>query len=84
MCPLDTNLQNFVFGCLLRVLTVAASMRHMQQQKLATRKEAAFALNVSVRTIHRMLKAGQISFVRIRGAVRIPLEVIEKLAGVAA
>jgi excisionase family DNA binding protein len=39
----------------------------------------AEALSVSVRTVDRMLRDGQLPFVRVRGQVRIPITAIEKI-----
>jgi len=50
-----------------------------------TRKEAARDLNISVVTVDRMLKDGQLPRIRMRGSVRIPQSAISKiLNGVAA
>lgn len=42
-------------------------------EKLMTRKEAAEFLNVSIPTIDRMLRDGELPRIHIRGAVRIPM-----------
>jgi excisionase family DNA binding protein len=44
---------------------------------LLTMREAAAALRVSYRTICRMTAADELSVVRIRGSVRIPLSAVE-------
>lgn len=46
-----------------------------------TRKEAARDLNVSVCTVDRMLREGQLTRLRIRGSVRIPQSAILKILG---
>lgn len=46
-------------------------------EQLLSRKDAAKLLCVSIPTIDRMLRDGELPRRRIRGAVRIPLSVIE-------
>ena len=45
-------------------------------EKLLTRKEAAQALRVSLPTIDRMLRDGDLPKRRIRGAVRVPVRAV--------
>ena len=47
--------------------------------KLLTRKEAAQALKVSIPTIDRMLRDGDLPKRRIRGAVRIPMRAVSDI-----
>ena len=48
-------------------------------EQLLSRKEAAKLLCISIPTIDRMLRDGQLPLRRIRGAVRIPLSAVEAL-----
>jgi len=48
-------------------------------EKLLTRKETAQALRVSIPTIDRMLRDGDLTKRRIRGAVRIPASAVANL-----
>lgn len=47
--------------------------------RLYTVRDAARLLNVSARTLERMAADGALRIVRLRGAVRIPMEEIERL-----
>lgn len=51
---------------------ISAKPESQMPEKLLTRKEAAKTLNVSIPTIDRMLRDGELPRVHIRGAVRIP------------
>ena len=48
-------------------------------EKLLTRKEAAKLLSVSIPTIDRMLRDGELNRQHIRGAVRISRSAVERL-----
>ena len=50
-----------------------------KNERLLTRKEAAFALHISSATLDRMLRDGELPRRKIRGAVRIPLSAINIL-----
>lgn len=52
----------------------------MSDQLLTGKKGAAEMLNVSVRTIDRMISEGILPSVRVRGSVRIPLDAVKKIA----
>lgn len=47
--------------------------------RLRTLRESARLLNVSERTLQRMAADGELRIVRLRGAVRIPIDEIERL-----
>jgi excisionase family DNA binding protein len=47
-------------------------------------RTAARVLQVSDRTLWRMIAAGDVRTVKLRGAVRIPVEEIERLCGAGA
>lgn len=49
------------------------------QEQLLSRKDAAEKLNISVTTLDRMLRDGELRRLRIRGNVRIPLSSIEAI-----
>lgn len=49
----------------------------MTKHILLTRKEAAENLTVSVRSIDRMISTQELSAIKIRGSIRIPLTEIE-------
>jgi excisionase family DNA binding protein len=53
----------------------------MSQDDLYTPEEAARVLRVSVDTIYRMIKGGQLEAVRIRGQWRIKRASVDKLLG---
>jgi excisionase family DNA binding protein len=46
-----------------------------------TKRETGEVLRVGQRTIERMMRDGQLPFVRVRGQVRIPVAAIKKIAG---
>ena len=48
-------------------------------QSLLTIEQVATVLHVSERTVHRMIKGGELRVVRIRGTVRINPTVLEAL-----
>jgi len=50
-----------------------------QITKLMTVAEAAWRLNLSQKTVRRMIEAGNLAFVRIGCSIRIHPEVIEKI-----
>lgn len=50
-----------------------------QSAKLLTVAEAAWLLNLSQKTVRRMIKAGNLAIIRIGRSVRINPEVIEKI-----
>jgi excisionase family DNA binding protein len=50
-----------------------------KDERLLTRKEAAFALHISSATLDRMLRDGELPRRKIRGAVRIPLSAVNIL-----
>ena len=45
-------------------------------------KEAAGLLNVSAKTVYRMVSDGQIQSVKARGAIRIPKDSLRRFLGV--
>ena len=47
--------------------------------KLVTKQQAADTLAVSTRTIERMVSAGQLTRIKVRGAVRFRLDHIDTL-----
>jgi excisionase family DNA binding protein len=47
---------------------------------LISKREAAQTLSISVRGVERMIADGHLPAVRVRGAVRIPIEAIRKIA----
>lgn len=49
------------------------------QEQLLSRKDAAEKLNISVTTLDRMLRDGELHRLRIRGNVRIPLSSIRAI-----
>ena len=49
------------------------------EEQLLTRKEAAKESSVSIPTLDRMLRDGELPRRRIRGAVRVPLSAIEAI-----
>lgn len=51
------------------------------KDKLTTKKGAANALEVSERTIDRMLAAGELTKLKIRGCVRVKVAEIKRLLG---
>jgi excisionase family DNA binding protein len=48
---------------------------------LIDKKTAGEMLGVSARTVHRMLKDGELPRVQVRGQVRIPIAAVKKIAG---
>jgi excisionase family DNA binding protein len=47
---------------------------------LASKREAAAALGLSVRTVERMIRDGEIPCVRVRGSVKIPVGALHSFA----
>lgn len=76
-----TMLRPYAPDLTVEKLEAAISSKPEQEQpeKLLTRKEAAQLLNISIPTIDRMLRDGELSFRKIRRAVRIPLSTIRLL-----
>lgn len=50
--------------------------------RLVSKRETAGLLGVSVRTLERMISAGQLSILKVRGCVRLRLSQVLHLAGI--
>ena len=50
--------------------------------RLVSKREAAGLFGVSVRTLERMISAGQLSILKVRGCVRLRLSQVLRLAGI--
>jgi excisionase family DNA binding protein len=74
-----TLLKPYVTDAEARLNELFAPGRDKTPEELHSRKEAAGRLKISLPTLDRMIKAGEIGYVKIRRSVRVPRSEVERL-----
>jgi excisionase family DNA binding protein len=74
-----TLIEPYVDNAKDRVDELFAPRQEVTLEELWTRKEASQRLKISLPTLDRMIKCGEVSHVKIRRSVRIPRSAVEQL-----